>query len=106
VCVFKFRYPARDAHAQYFHLWPLRLYYIFAHYLINVKTFEGEKYLLKIYLDNDPFDVHFFCFTVRPLQSSTFFKLYMLIIRRLNCIDAAYVIVTLSQWPSGVPDGH
>jgi len=25
----------------------------------------------------------------------------MLIISRLNCIDAASVIVTLSQWPSG-----
>jgi hypothetical protein len=25
----------------------------------------------------------------------------MLIIRRLNCIDAASVIVTLSKWPSG-----
>jgi hypothetical protein len=25
----------------------------------------------------------------------------MLIIRRLNCIDAASGIVTLSQWPSG-----
>ena len=24
----------------------------------------------------------------------------MLIIRRLNCIDAAFGIVTLSQWPS------
>ena len=42
----------------------------------------------------------------------------MLIIRRLNCIDAAYGIVTLSKWPSGaqverecslstcVQDGH
>ena len=30
----------------------------------------------------------------------------MLIIRRLNCIDAAPGIVTLSNWPSGAPDGH
>ena len=30
----------------------------------------------------------------------------MLIIRRLNCIDAASGIVTLSKWPSGAPDGH
>jgi hypothetical protein len=30
----------------------------------------------------------------------------MLIIRRLNCIDAASGIATLSQWPSGAPDGH
>ena len=27
----------------------------------------------------------------------------MLIIRRLNCIDVAFDIVTLSQWPSGWP---
>jgi len=30
----------------------------------------------------------------------------MLIIRRLNCTDAASVIVTPSKWPSGAPDGH
>ena len=30
----------------------------------------------------------------------------MLIIRRLNCTDAASGIVTLSKWPSGAPDDH
>jgi hypothetical protein len=30
----------------------------------------------------------------------------MLIVRRLNCIDAAAGIVTLSNWPSGAPDGQ
>ena len=30
----------------------------------------------------------------------------MLIIRRLNCIDAASGIVTLSKWSSGAPDDH
>ena len=30
----------------------------------------------------------------------------MVIIRKLNCIDVASVIVTLSKWPSGAPDGH
>jgi hypothetical protein len=29
----------------------------------------------------------------------------MLIIRSLNCIDAASGIVTLSKWPSGAVDG-
>jgi len=29
-----------------------------------------------------------------------------MLIRRLNYIDAASGIVTLSKWPSGVPDGH
>ena len=30
----------------------------------------------------------------------------MLIIRRLNFIDAASGIVTVSEGPSGAPDGH
>ena len=30
----------------------------------------------------------------------------MLIIRRLNYIDAAAGMVTLIKWPSGAPDGH
>ena len=30
----------------------------------------------------------------------------MLILRRLNCIDAASGIVTLSKWLSGAPDSH
>jgi len=30
----------------------------------------------------------------------------MLIIRKLNCIDAGSGIVTFSKWPSGAPDGH
>ena len=30
----------------------------------------------------------------------------MLIIRRLNCIDATSGIVSLSKWPPGAPDGH
>ena len=30
----------------------------------------------------------------------------MLIIRRLNCVDAASGIVILSNWASGAPDSH
>ena len=48
---------------------------------------------LSISLDNDQLDAHLLCFSIRPLQSSTCFKHYMLIIRRLNCIDAASGIV-------------
>ena len=44
-------------------------------------------------LDNDQLGAHLLCFTIRPLQSSTCFEHYMLIIRRLNCIDAASGIV-------------
>ena len=52
---------------------------------------------LSINLDNDQLDANLFYFTIRPLKSSTCFEHYMLIIRRLNCIDAASGIVTLSQ---------
>jgi len=48
---------------------------------------------LSISLDNDQLDAHLPYFTIRPLQSSTCFEDYMLIIRRLNCIDAASGIV-------------
>ena len=44
--------------------------------------------------DNDQLDTHLLYFTIRLLQSSTCFEHYMLIIRRLNCIDAASDIVT------------
>ena len=57
-------------------------------------------YMLCISLDNIQLVAHFLCFTTRPLQSFTCFEHYMLIIRRLNYIDAASGILTVSQWPS------
>jgi hypothetical protein len=48
---------------------------------------------LSIILDNDQLDTQLFYFTIRLLRSSTCFAHYMLIIRRLNCIDAASGIV-------------
>ena len=48
---------------------------------------------LSISLDNDQLDAHLLCFTIRPLQSSTCFEHYMLIIRRLTCIVASSGIV-------------
>ena len=50
---------------------------------------------LSVILDNDQLDTQFLCFTIRLLQSSTCFEHYMLIIRRFNCIDAVFVIVTV-----------
>ena len=47
---------------------------------------------LSISLDNDQLDAHLLYFTIRPLQSFTCFKHFMLI-RRVNCIDAASGIV-------------
>jgi len=43
VCVFSLRYPARNAHAPYCHLWPVQLYQIFPHYLINKTIFRKKK---------------------------------------------------------------
>jgi len=42
VCVCSLRYPARNAHAPYCHLWPAPLYHIFPHYLINDTIFEKK----------------------------------------------------------------
>ena len=58
----------------------------------------------KLILDNDQLDTHLLYFTIRSLLSSTCFENYMLIIRRLNCIDAASRIITRNQWPSGAPE--
>jgi len=43
VCVCSLRYPARNAHAPYCHLWPVWLYNILPHYLINGTISEEEK---------------------------------------------------------------
>ena len=42
MCVCSLRYPACNAHAPYCHLWAVRLYNIFAHYLLNGTIFERE----------------------------------------------------------------
>jgi len=39
------RYPARNAHAPYCHLWPSPLYIIFPHCLIKGTIFGGKKLL-------------------------------------------------------------
>ena len=48
-------------------------------------------------LDNDQLDAHLLYFTIRPLQPSTCFEHYMLIIRRMNRIGAASGIVLCKQ---------
>ena len=48
---------------------------------------------LCVNLDNDQRDSHLLYFTIYLLHFSTCFEHYMLIIRRLNCIDAASDIV-------------
>jgi len=54
----------------------------------------------KVFLDNDQRDSHLLYFTIYLLYSSTCFEHYMLIIRRLNCIDAASgIILSVSGRP-------
>ena len=45
-CICSLRYTACNAHAPYCHLWPIQLYCIFPHYLVNSKIFK--KKLLNI----------------------------------------------------------
>ena len=40
-CVCSLKYPVCNAYAQYCHLWPLRLYNIFPHYLTKGTIFGG-----------------------------------------------------------------
>ena len=49
---------------------------------------------LSISFNNDQLDAHLLNFTIPLLYSSTCFKHFMLIIGRLNCIDAASGIVS------------
>ena len=77
----------------------IKLICVFANLTINIYVLLTVH--LSISLDNDKLDAHLLYFTIRPIQSSTCFEHYMLIIRRLNCIDAASGIVTLSKLPSG-----
>ena len=48
LCVCSFRYPVYNVHAPYCHTWPVRLYPIFAHYLINCMIPPPPKMLLII----------------------------------------------------------
>ena len=41
MCVCSLKYPAGNAHAPYCHPWPVRLYKIFPHYLINGTILEN-----------------------------------------------------------------
>jgi len=45
VCICSLKYPACNAHAPY-HLWPVPLYIIFPHYIINGTIFEKKKLLI------------------------------------------------------------
>jgi len=42
VCVCSLRYPAYNMNAPYCHLWPVQLYYIFHHYVLNGTILENK----------------------------------------------------------------
>ena len=42
ICVCILNYPARNAHASYCHLWPVRMYHFFLYYLI-ISAFSKKK---------------------------------------------------------------
>jgi len=44
VCICNLRYPACNAHVPCCHMWPVPLYNIFPHYLINGTIFGGGDY--------------------------------------------------------------
>ena len=45
VCMFSLRYPACNAHVPCCHLWPLRFYSIFPHYLVHGTIFRRKKFI-------------------------------------------------------------
>jgi hypothetical protein len=63
----------------------------------NVVKMHGMNKVRTI-LGNNQLDTQLLYFTIRLLWFSTCFEHYMLIIRRVNCIDAASGIVTLSEF--------
>ena len=66
----------------------------------SVSLIHTSVTLLFLSLDNGQLDAHLLYFTVRPLPPSTGFERYMLIIRRLNCIDeASGIVLSVSGLP-------
>jgi len=70
---------------------------------------------VSITLDSDQRDAHLLYFTIYLLHSFTCFEHYMLIIRRLNCVEhlvssSQLVAAPCTSWESSLPncppDGH
>ena len=83
-----------------------KIYFPLSNYVLpkipRIHTFRQliTSFDMPFFLGNDQPDTQLLYFTIRLLWSSPCFEHYMLIIRRLNCIDAASGIVTLktSEW--------
>ena len=90
--------------------WPVFKLYCFSTQL-TTNIYVLLTVHLSISLDNDQLDTLLLYFTIRPLQSSTWIENYMLIIRRLKCIDAASgIVLSVSGRPlhrcTVAPYGH
>ena len=46
------RYPACNSHAHYFHLWSVRFYGLFKHYLIKERIFEKKNNKFVCYISS------------------------------------------------------
>jgi len=80
VCFCSLKYPACNAHAPYFLLWPASLYNIFPHYLIK-RTISERNFdvLLTVHLSIFIFvinqlDAQNFCFTVSFISCLYMFR--------------------------------
>ena len=79
VCICSLRYPACNAHAPYFHLWNVRLYDIFKHYLIKGKILEKKKWLNKNVSFNFLNNIRLKNFSFWEGMSDTWLKIYVLL---------------------------
>jgi len=88
VCVCSLSYPACSAHAPY---WPVRLYGIFPHYLINGEIF-GEKILKKDAYFHFPYKCCLKHFSFEGKMSQIWLKICILVLRKVP------VILVRSKW--------
>jgi hypothetical protein len=73
-------YPARKVHVPYCHLWPVRFYNIFLHYLINGQIFGGEKILVIQYVFWFSLQLLSETFILRRIQRDVIIK-----VNKLSC---------------------
>jgi hypothetical protein len=85
VCICSLRYPACNAHAPYFRLWPAPVYYIFPHFHINGTIFEKKK------------KEETAKFKMRVLIYSTTFSVLTFLILKISKLD----VIKNIYWSSG-----
>ena len=89
VCVNSLRYPACNARAPYCHLWPVRLCYIFPHYLTNGTMFENKLLnIASIYR----FSLYIFTVTFLVLR-----RIQLFIINAFTCSHIVAIILIIYE---------